>query len=282
MILLSIGTVHTYNLDRAFFIAGDLGFDGVELIIDDRRSTYDPVGLKSLIDRYRLPILSIHSPFGFIEIPEWGSDPVERMRRTLKLAEDIGSEIVVIHLPFFTERRYARWLMNELPLWQSKTKVKLAVENMPHSYKLLGWLGVPLNTGAFYEVDRHKGINSLLRLISKRCYPHNNWKTILSFDHLVLDTTHLATGGIDPIVAYEKMKSKLTLIHVSNFDGKEHQPLGMGTIDMEGFLRHVKADDYRGIVTLELIPEHFPDGTEATAKKILADDLALIRSSLRG
>lgn len=280
MILLSIGSLRFYGLDRVFGIARDLGFDGVEIIVDERWDTSDPLYLKRLVGRYQLPIASIHSPFSFVETPAWGSDPVERMRRSLALAEECASEIVVIHLPFFAERRYARWVDEELPRWQEETSVKLAVENMPHAYKILGRLGVLLNTGIFYEVNRRAWLNRLLLPLSTCCHVGNDWNHLLRFRYLVLDTTHLATGGLDPVEAYERVKSRLALIHVSNFTGAEHQPLGTGQMDMERFLRHVARSGYRGHVTLELMPDNFPDRTESTAREILAADLALCRSCL--
>jgi sugar phosphate isomerase/epimerase len=280
MILLSIGSMRFFGIDRVFGIASDLGFDGVELIVDDRWDTADPVYLKRLMDRYGLPIVSVHSPFSFVETRAWGSDPVDRMRQSISLAEECASEIVVFHLPFFAERRYARWMDEDLPRWQEKTNVKLAVENMPCAYKILGRLGVLLKTGSFYEVHRRRRLNRLLLPLSKPCFIGNDWDYLLRFKHLVLDTTHLATGGLDPVQAYERMKSRLALIHVSNFTETEHQPLDTGGIDMARFLRHVASDGYRGHVTIELMPDHFPDRTEATARRIVAADLALCRSCL--
>ena len=280
MLLLSIGSLRFFGIDRVFGIARDLGFDGIELIVDDRWDTADPVYLKRLMDRYGLPIVSVHSPFSFVETPAWGGDTVERMRQSLSLAEACGSEIVVFHLPFFTERSYAKWIEDDLPRWQEKTSVKLAVENMPRAYKILGRLGVLLKTGAFYEVNKRAWPNRLLRPLSKPCFAGNDWDYLLRFKYLVLDTTHLATGGLDPIEAYERIKSRLALVHVSNFTETEHQPLDTGRIDMAGFLRHAAGRGYRGHVPVELRPEHFPARTEATARKIIAADLALCRSCL--
>lgn len=280
MILLSIGSLRFYGLDRVFSIASDLGFDGIETIVDERWDTSDTAYLNRLAERYDVPVVSVHSPFSFVQTPAWGADPVERMRGAVRIAEETGSEIVVFHLPFFAEHRYARWVTEEMPQWQERTRIKLAFENMPHAYKILGGLGVPLGTGIFYARDRRRLLNRLLRPFSRRCFIGNDWESLLQFRHLVLDTTHLATAGGDPVDAYERIKSRLVLIHVSNFDGREHQPLGRGEIDMRRFLDHVKKDGYQGHVTIELMPDYFPDKTEATARAVLAADLALCRSLL--
>lgn len=281
MTLLSIGSLRFFGLDRVFLIAKDLGFDGVEVIVDDRWDSADPGYLRTLSARYGLPISSLHSPFSFIETPAWGTDPVERMRRSVTLAEELGSEILVIHLSFFAEDRYARWVRDELPRWQEKTGVKLAIENMPHAYKVFGKLGIRLGTGTFYAVDRGKWRNRLLRPFSRDCHIDNTFENLLRYRYHVLDTTHLATAGLDPIEAYEKMKRGLVLIHVSNYDGREHQPLSTGLLDMRAFLTHIARDGYKGHVTLELMPDNFPDRSEHTAREILAADLSLCRSCLR-
>ncbi|MDD5555641.1 MAG: sugar phosphate isomerase/epimerase [bacterium] len=282
MILLSIGSLRFYGLDRVFAIASDLGFDGIETIVDDRWDTTDPLYLGRLSARYRLPVTAVHSPFSFVPTPAWGDDPVERMRGAVRLAEELGSEVAVFHLPFFAERRYARWLAEDLPRWQEQTPVRLAVENMPHARKILGRLGVLLGTGIFYERDRGRARNRLLGPFSRPCFVGNDFDGLSRFRHLVLDTTHLATGGGDPVEAYERIKSRLALIHVSNFNGREHQPLGRGEMDLRRFLSHVAGDGYRGHVTIELMPDYFPDRTEPTARAVLAADLALCRACLGG
>jgi len=254
MLLLSIGSLRFFGLDRVFMLAKDLGFDGVEVIVDDRWDTADPGYLRTLSARYSLPIPSLHSPFSFIPTPAWGTDPVERMRRSVALAEEIGSEVLVIHLAFFADARYAAWVRDELPRWQEKTAVKLAVENMPHAFKMLGRAGIRLGTGTFYAVDRGRWRNRLLRPFSCDCHIDNMFENLLRYPYRVLDTTHLATAGLDPVAAYERLKEGLVLVHVSNYDGREHQPLSTGLLDIGGFLSHLARDGYAGHVTLELMP----------------------------
>ena len=279
---LSAGTLRFYGLDRVFSIAADLGFDGVELIVDARADSTDPSYLIHLSERYGMPIPTLHSPFSFVETPAWGPDPVVRMEKSIMLAEEIGSEVVIVHMPFFAECRYARWVREEIPRRQRETRVKIAVENMPVAYKILGRLGAALNLGTFYAVDSGKGINRLLKPFSRLCFLYNDWESLLSYPYVVLDTTHLATGGIDPVEAYERLKSRCVLIHLSNFDGREHQPMRRGRLDLDAFLRHVIADGYDGHLVFEYMPEYFTDGTEATARRMLSADLALVREIVEG
>jgi len=280
MILLSTGSLRFFGMDRVFLIARELGFDGVEVIVDDRWDTADPAYLTLLSKRYGLPIAAIHSPFGFVETHAWGRDPAERMRGAIRLAEELGSELVVVHLPFFAEKPYARWVDEELPEAQERTRVKLAVENMPEAYKIMGPVGVRMKARSFYHVHRHKPLNRMFRFLSRRCFPGNAWDYLLRFRYLVLDTTHLATGGVDPVDAYERMKSRLACIHLSNFDGTEHRPLREGVIDFRRFLRHISADGYRGHLTIELMPDNFPDRTAPAARRVLSADLAFCRECL--
>ena len=91
MILLSTGSLRYYGLDRIFDIAEDAGYDGVELIIDDRIDTIHTPYLKHLTMKAGMPIRSIHAPFFFIDPPGWPAGSAEKAARSLAIAEDLES-----------------------------------------------------------------------------------------------------------------------------------------------------------------------------------------------
>jgi sugar phosphate isomerase/epimerase len=102
----------------------------------------------------------------------------------------------------------------------------------------------------------------------------------LRFRHLVLDTTHLATGGFDPIAVFERLKERVVHVHLSNFDGREHVELRQGELDLAAFIRHLKESGYAGTLCLEIMPEYFPSEDESFTRRLLEDNLALIRENL--
>lgn len=261
MLALSTGSLYTYGLDRVFGLAKGVGFDGIEVLVDGRWDTRQADYLKHLMDRHGLPIVSLHSPFHLIRISGWEQDPIRRLERTVELAEALGAQVVVAHPPlgwlrislrvtgasdsrdfwvgfplsWFVGRSYARWLRDELEGFQRGTGVKVAIENMPS--KRIGPLRFDL-----YQMTR---LESLER-----------------FRHLALDTTHLATHGIDIIQTYERLAGRVAHVHLSNYNGREHRLLQDGHLPLTEFLRRLNQDGYQGIVTLELQPDVLGDGDE--------------------
>src|SRR5262245_24770008 len=102
-VILSTGSLFNFDVDTAMALASEAGFDGIELMVDWRRETYQPEHLQKLMDRYQLPILAIHSPFAKMVMPDWPADPVESIQRAVRLAETVGAKTVVVHPP-------GRWL----------------------------------------------------------------------------------------------------------------------------------------------------------------------------
>jgi len=254
MLALSTGSLYTYGLDRVFGLAKDAGFDAIEVLVDGRWDTRQADYLKHLMDRHGLPIVSLHSPFHLVQVPGWEQDPIWRLKRTVELAEALGAQVVVAHPPlgwlrislrvtgasnkrdfwvglplsWFVGRPYARWLCDELESFQRGTEVTVAVENMPR--RRIGPLGFDL-----YQMTR---LESLER-----------------FRHLTLDTTHLATHGIDILQTYERLAGRVAHVHLSNYNGREHRLLQDGHLPLADFLRRLNQDGYGGIVALELQPD---------------------------
>ena len=254
MLALSTGSLYTYGLDRVFGLTKEAGFDGIEVLVDGRWDTRQADYLMQLVERYQLPVVSLHSPFHLIRVPGWEQDPLWRLKRTVELAEALGARVVVAHPPlswlrislrvtgasnkrdfwvglplsWFVGRSYARWLCDGLESFQRGTEVTVAVENMPR--RRIGPLGFDL-----YQMTR---LESLER-----------------FRHLTLDTTHLATHGIDILQTYERLAGRVAHIHLSNYNGREHRLLQDGHLPLAGFLHRLNQDGYGGIVTLELQPD---------------------------
>jgi sugar phosphate isomerase/epimerase len=261
VLALSTGSLYTYGLDRVFGLAKGAGFDGIEVLVDGRWDTRQADYLKRLMDRHGLPIVSLHSPFHLRRIPGWEQDPLWRLKRTVELAEDLGARVVVAHPPrgwlrislrvmgastqrgfwvglplsWFVGRPYARWLCDELESFQRETEVTVAVENMP--CRRIGPLSFDL-----YQMAR--------------------LETLERFRHLTLDTTHLATHGIDIIQAYERLAGRVAHVHLSNYNGREHRLLQDGHLPLADFLHRLSQDGYRGIVTLEVQPDALGDRDE--------------------
>src|SRR6185369_12898070 len=93
-------------LGRAFELAAEAGFSGMELIINQE---FQRVSSRKLIAEVAgtLPILSMHAPF--MPLDGWGS-PVDSLKRSVELAADAGIPLVNFHPP--------SWMGMELGFWR--------------------------------------------------------------------------------------------------------------------------------------------------------------------
>jgi len=249
---LSTGSLYTYGPDRVFALAAEAGFDGVEVFVDPRFDTRQPVYLRRLMERYGLPILSVHAPFRPQRLAAWPQTQPKSIAATAELARAVGAEVIIVHLPRLRERAYVRWLRNDLRAWQrAHPNPVVAVENMPLKW-IRWWPIAPLDLWRMNRLEE--------------------WG---AFPHLNLDTTHLATKGLDPLMVYERLRQRVVHVHLSNArrEGRrirEHRCLEDGFLPLGAFLDRLAQDGYDGIVTVELEP-----------KFLEAEDEEKVRSHLR-
>jgi len=277
-VLLSTGSLYVLDLSQCFSLAAEAGFDGVEVMCDGRWSTRDPGYLRALSEHFAQPILVLHTPFSR-SVPGWqgGEDERARIRHTLALAETVGAESIVVHLPQKPRRVHAeafgrrvylpfrrrtsryegvrRWIVEELPEVQKGTSVQVALENMPAKR----FRGEPEN--ATY------------------------WNTITEWSQvhtaLTLDTTHWGTFGVDPLEAYLAAAGGVKHVHLSNFDGKEHRLPQSGRLELDRFLHRLEEDGFSGTVSLELDPEVLNFEDPAALRRTLKESLAFCRRHLK-
>ena len=274
-VTLSAGSLYTLGTARAFEHAARAGYDGVELLIDDRLDTRQPDYLKRLTEQYAVPILSVHSPF--VAISGWPRDEIKRIERSVALAEAVGARTVNVHVPFrFSDltisglgkpiifpflpppqdhRRYARWLLDGgLEALQARTPVTIAVENLPARR----FLGMRFNR-----------------------YALNTWEEIALIPTLCLDTTHCGTWDADPTEIYQRQGNRVKHVHLSDWSGRyQHQPLGTGRLALDRFLRHLNEHSYAGSVVVELTPLSLPVQDENKLSRELRRNVDFCRQHL--
>lgn len=251
-ILLSTGSLWPYGLERCFDLAGRAGFDGLELMIDQRWDSRQAFFLQGLIDRHGLPITAVHSPFA--GAPGWPADNPGRIRASLALAEAVGAGVVVHHLPWRvgavwvrTESRffplptpgrnpdagYRRWLEHDYAALQAETGVRLCIENMP----------------AFRRFGR------------KWSFAHwNTPEEMRRFPHVTLDTTHLGTWDLEPADVLPRLNGLVSHVHLSNYDGREHRRPEDGWLRLDRFLVALTETGYDGAVSIEVHPDALDAG----------------------
>ena len=251
--IFSTGSLYTYSPARCFEFAAQAGFDGIELMVDHRWDTRQPDYLLRLIDTYQLPILAVHSPFRHVF--GWPRDKPALIQKSIKLAETVGAQVVVHHLPLrisyatFTvrgqrlflpllgwnkERAYYKWLQNDYQALQDSTNVRLCIENMPGRR----WFNRQWNAHHWNSIEE-----------------------MMRFPSLTMDTTHLATWGVEPALAYAHWQEKVGHIHLSNHDGRQHRLPEIGHLQLDQLLAQLREEGYQGAVSFELQPDALQAGS---------------------
>ena len=208
-------------------------------------ATQDGHLLADLAADYGLRVEAIHAPFLLITRRVFGADPIQKIYRTVHLAEEVGASLVVVHPPFRWQREYRRWLEERLPDFSARTGVSIAVENM-FPLRLRGEGGVRFH--ADQELERYE-----------------------RFEHVVLDTSHAAVSGLDLIDSARQLRACAHL-HLSNNAGKgwdSHLPVDEGVLPLRELLDEVAARGYPGTVSLELDVRSEPRSPEQTRAVLL-------------
>ena len=274
MLALSSGSLYTYGLARVFALAAEAGFEAIEVLLDERWDTRHAEYLRQLSRRHNIPICSLHDPF-VPQVPGWPNDPVARIQRTADLARELGIGTVVVHLPLRVRyvivrgpkrtlvlptspsrnSRLRRWMQDGLPAFDGSSGPRICVENMPARRVF----GLRLNVHWWNTVAE--------------------WQRLPS---LTLDTTHLGTWGLDIMEAYRRVRTRVRHVHLSNYNGREHQRLDDGHLPLADLLDALCSDGYEGHVVVELGPESLEAHDENQVLAHLKNQIAFCRERLVG
>ena len=253
-VIFSTGSLYPFGLDRIFGWAAEVGFDGVEVMMDNRWDTHQAHYLNALSERHGLPIHALHPP---IYEGAWRLGTAETLIRSSKLAARINCPLVVAHPPP-PGLPLKRWTAGTLKEARSQG-VTVAVENMAK------------NKPGIFEVRR------------KSCHGPEH---LAEAGEITLDTSHLGASQVDLMQAYAALASQLRHIHLSDSNlvpGKDdHRLPGRGKLPLKSFLAAVGASDFPGAVSLELKP--WPLGAphpEEILKRMRAS-LGFTRNGLAG
>jgi sugar phosphate isomerase/epimerase len=215
-------------LANTFRVIAETGFTGVEVMVTKDPASQDPADMRGLAKEHDLTIGAIHAPSLLVTRKVWGTDPIGKIDRAIRVAEEAEVPVVVMHPPFRWQRAYRRWLDEELPALEARTGVTVAIENM-----------FPVRMGR-RAVTLHS---------------NQDLEELEGLPHLVLDTSHAAVAEHDPIEVRRRFGERLRHVHLSDNAGRgwdSHLPPGQGVLDLDAFCIDLAADGYDGSVSLEV------------------------------
>jgi sugar phosphate isomerase/epimerase len=226
-VIFSTGSLYPFGLERVYAWASGAGFDGVEVMMDERWDTHQAEYLQSLVERHGVPISALHIP---LYRGAWRLGPGETLVRVARLAARMEVPVVIAHPPP-PGRPLERWKAG--PLRKAREHgVVVAVENMPRSA-----------AGGMFGVRRTS------------CYLPEH---LTGVGEVTFDTSHAGASKVDLLRAHSVLATQLRHVHLSDSNleaGRdEHRLPGKGRLPLKPFLAALAASGYPGAVSLELKP----------------------------
>ena len=221
------------GVEQSFRLARIAGYDGLEIMVTTDPVSKDAAALNALIERYSLPILSIHAPSLFWMQLIGGRDAQLKLERSAELAAAVGATSVVVHPPFRWESSYAKDFERIVRETARNTGIEVCVENM------------------FPWKIAHKNL---------KAYAPSPDPLDLDVDAMTLDFSHASLSGRDSLEYAMAMGDKLRHIHLcdgrrSVDDGNmhdEHLVPGRGTQPVAETLTYLVENGFRGHVIAEI------------------------------
>ncbi|NLG56381.1 MAG: sugar phosphate isomerase/epimerase [Rhodococcus sp.] len=270
---LSTASVYPENTEAAFRYAAELGYDGVELMVWAESVSQDIPAVRALMRKYAVPVQAVHVPCLLISQRVWGSDPVEKLDRSVRTAESLGAASVVVHPPFRWQRRYADGFVDQVARLEDKTSIVVAVENM-FPMRADGLFGGK-NKSAL-RMQRRGGPGAALSAFSPSYDPTDS-----DHRHYTLDLSHTATAGMDAMELARRMGGGLAHLHLADGRGAsldEHLIPGHGSQPCVQVCEHLVESGFHGQAVIEINTQNARTRRERSS--MLAQALAFARRHL--
>ncbi len=270
---LSTASVYPLKAEAAFEYAARLGFDGVELMVWGESVSQDIDEVEKLSARYRMPVLSVHAPCLLISQRVWGANPITKLERSVRAAEQLGAQTVVVHPPFRWQRRYADGFSEQVAELEASGDVLVAVENMfPFRADRL------FRAGQSIERMRRRGggPGPAISAFAPSYDPLEG-----DHAHYTLDLSHTATAGTDALDMARRMAEGLVHLHLCDGSGlpvDEHLTPGRGSQPTVEVCQMLAGGSFAGHVILEVTTSAARSGNEREA--LLVESLQFARTHL--
>ena len=271
---LSTASVYPLRTEAAFEYAARLGYDGVELMVWAESASQDIAAVRRMSESYGIPVLSVHAPCLLISQRVWGADPVSKLDRSVRAAEELGAQTVVVHPPFRWQRRYADGFTDQVASLEQSSDVMIAVENMfPFRADRIFGTGQP----SISRMRKRGGSPGIAVSAFAPSYDPLDG----NHAHYTLDLSHSATAGTDAVEMAGRMGEGLVHLHLCDGSGAstdEHLVPGRGTQPTAEICQMLAASNFAGHVILEVTTSGVRTAIER--EQLLTESLEFARRHL--
>lgn len=226
------------RMETAFKIGAEIGYDGLEIMINKDEETRNPAKILSLSEKYDQPILSVHAPVLLFTSYVYGISPRNKLERTVQLAYQLGASTVVVHPPYSWQKLYSVNFSKIVREFSQHYNITIAVENMFNP----AFLG---KTFSAFAPSWNPGA--------------------LDVDAMTLDFSHSAYQGINSLRLAQAWGDKLKHVHLCDGTYRlnnlrmhdEHLVPGKGSQPVAETLKLLKKNKFSGHIVAEVHTENY-------------------------
>ena len=213
----------------------DAGLEGIEICLPQYvRTTDDDIKqILALSKRHKLPVLSVHQALRFFSVTK-----IPEIAQLMEIAHKMSASVVVLHMNTAQKQIFKQEYIDALHALEKKYKITVTYENMERYIASLNQKYI-WQAQAFANVIRETDF------------------------HITLDVVHLAHSGGDILSFFEQNKDRIKNIHLSDYRYNmfnnnlrpmrfKHMPLGDGELPIQTFLKLLKKENYKGLITMEI------------------------------
>jgi len=220
--------------EAAFKVAKQTGYGGIELMVSPSREIQNADYIKELIQKYQLPVTSVHAPTLLLCKFVWGTEPGHKLTKSVQFAEEIGATSVVVHPPF-KNNPYSKKLISHANSLNADSSVDVAIENMfPWSFN-----------GK-----------------SREMYGPTYEETAEQTTHLTFDFSHASLSGMNVMQFFANYHDKVRIIHLTDGSTRkntrsdsikdEHLLPGEGDMPIQEVYELLNRNNWQGETVLEI------------------------------
>ncbi len=213
----------------------EAGLDGIEICLPQysRTTEEDIEQVMALSKKNKLPIFSVHQSLRFFSITK-----LPEISELMAIASRMSASLVVLHMNTAQKQIFDKHYIDTLHSLENKYGITVTFENM------------------------EKYIASLRK---KYIWEAETFANVIEDNglHITLDVVHLAHSGGDILTFYEQHKNLIKNIHLSDYRYNmfnsnlrplrfKHMPLGEGELPIQTFLKLLKKEHYKGLLTMEI------------------------------
>lgn len=211
------------------------GVEGIELLLPSyaKITLEDIQKLKEILAENTMPVFSVHQTIRLLSMTK-----IDEIKTLFEIAKMLSAKVIVLHMSSAGKQIFDKEYIQTIHELEKQYGIKAGFENRE---KFIGSLTKP------YGWDE-KEFGLLMK--------DKNFS-------ITLDTQHLAQAGGDIIEFFKKNKDRIVNIHISDYKHHilnsslrplrfRHMPLGKGQLPIDEFLKTLKKENYKGLVTMEI------------------------------